>query len=89
MPARARSSAAGSLPGEHALGIGLIEQAVRAEVAEDAALNRTLEFEPVALVELGGLVEADDPVRDVREPVRKDAAAEVVRKSLSIQPGTP
>ena len=69
-PPALRSSPPGALPREHGLGIGLIEKAARTEVAEDAALNDTLEFEPVALVEPGRLVEADDPVRDLREDAK-------------------
>lgn len=42
------AEAAGSLPGEHTLGIDLIEQAVRAEVSENAALKQnTLESDPI------------------------------------------
>ena len=55
------AEAAGALPGEHALGIGLVEKAACAEVPEHTALNDTLEVEPVVFVEQGGLVEADSP----------------------------
>ena len=63
---------AGPLPGEHALSIGLAEQAARAEVPEYAALNDTLEADPVAFVEQAGLVEADSAVGDLREDAVED-----------------
>jgi hypothetical protein len=37
----------GALPGEHAVGVGFVEQAVAAEVAEHASLENVLEFGPV------------------------------------------
>ena len=52
----------GALPGKHAVGMGFVEQAMRAEVAEDTTLDDVLQFVPVLGNELGGLVEADLPV---------------------------
>jgi len=34
-------------PGEHTVGVGLVEQAMRAEVEEDTSLDNVLEFVPV------------------------------------------
>ncbi len=39
--------AAGCLPKQHAVGVGFVEQAVGAQVAELAALDDVLEFVPV------------------------------------------
>ena len=71
------AEAAGALPGEHALSIGLVEKAARAEVPEHTALNDTLEVEPVVFVEQGGLVEADSLVGDLREDAVEDDEVEV------------
>jgi hypothetical protein len=54
---------AGPLPGEHALSIGLVEQAACTEVPEHTAPNDRLEVEPVALLEMGRLVEPDGSVQ--------------------------
>ena len=66
------AEAAGPLPGEHAVGIGLVEKAARAEVPEHATLDDTLEAEPMDFVEHGGLVEADRSVGDRREDAVED-----------------
>jgi hypothetical protein len=68
---------AGALPGEHALGISLIEQSLRTEVPEHAALNDTLELEPVAFVERCRLVEAGGSVGDLSEDAVEDHDVEV------------
>jgi len=39
--------AAGFLPNQYAVGVGFVEQAVGAQVAEHAALDNVLEFVPV------------------------------------------
>ena len=51
------AESAGALPDEHAVGIGFVEQAVRAEVAEHATLDDALEVEPVVGLKEGGLIE--------------------------------
>jgi hypothetical protein len=71
------AEAAGALPGEHALGIGLIEKAAHTEVPEHTALNDTLEAEPVMFVEQAGLVEAHSSVGDLREDAVEDDEVEV------------
>lgn len=71
------AEASGALPGEHATGIGLVEKAARAEVPEHAALNDTLEVEPVGFGELGGLVEADRSVGGLSEDAVEDHEVEV------------
>jgi len=38
---------AGAAPREHAVGIGFVEQAMRAEVAEHTSLDNVLDFVPV------------------------------------------
>jgi hypothetical protein len=83
------TEAAGPLPGEHALGIGLVEKAARPEVAEHAALDDPLETEPVVFVEPGGLVEADSSVGDLREDAVQDHEVKVEvgveRRSEAVQ----
>ena len=49
----------GALPGQHAVGVGFVEQAVAVEVAQHATLHDVLEFMPVLGNEPGGLMEAD------------------------------
>jgi hypothetical protein len=61
------AEAAGALPGKHAFGIGIVEKAACAEVPEHAALDDTLEVEPVVFGEHGGLTEADSSVGGLRE----------------------
>jgi hypothetical protein len=85
------AEAAGALPGEHALGIGLVEKAARVEVPEHAALDDTREVEPVVFVEDGGLIEADSSVGGLREEAVKDHEMEVEvgieGRSESVQEG--
>jgi hypothetical protein len=66
------AEAAGALPGEHALGIGLVEKAAGAEVPEHAALNDTLEVEPVGLVEQSRFVKEDGSVRGLGDDAVED-----------------
>ena len=61
----------------HCPGVGLVEEAVYAEVPEHAALNNALEVEPVACVEQCRLVEAGGPVRDLGEDAVEDHEMEV------------
>ena len=42
------------MPGEHAIGVGFVEQALSAEVAKHTVLNDMLELEPVGRSELAG-----------------------------------
>jgi hypothetical protein len=82
-PPALRSSPAGSLPdppsagARHALGGGPIEEAVRAEVAQNAALDEALEGEPVVGGEPGGLVEAYGSVGRLAEDAVEDDQVEV------------
>ena len=55
------AEATGALPGEHAVGVDLVEQATAAEVAEDATLDGGLELEPVVGGELGLPLEVGPP----------------------------
>lgn len=48
----------GTLPAEHAEGVGLIEQLVRADVPQDTTLDDALEAGPVLGLEEGRFVEA-------------------------------
>ena len=57
----------GPLPGEHAVSVGFVEQAVAMEVAEHTALDNVLEFVPVLGLKEGGLMEADLPAVGLRE----------------------
>ena len=52
----------GALPRQHTVGVGFVEQAVRAEVAQHATLDDVLECVPVLGSESGGLMEADLPI---------------------------
>ena len=76
-PPALRSSPAGALPGEHALGVGFVEKGVPTEVPEHTALNNALEVEPVVCVEQCRLVEAGGPVRDQGEDAVEDHEVEV------------
>jgi hypothetical protein len=67
----------GSLPGEHARGIGLVEEAASTDVTQDTALDDALEFEPVDLLELGGLMEVDRPIGPPGEDAVEDDEVEV------------
>ena len=49
----------GALPGQHAVGVGFVEQAVAVEVAQHATLDYVLELEPVLGSEPADLMEAD------------------------------
>ena len=57
----------GALPRQHAVGVGLVEQAVAVEVAEHATLDDVLKLMPVLGNEPGRLMEADVAVGRVRE----------------------
>lgn len=61
------AEATGSLPAEHAVSVGFIEEAAPPEVPQHAALNDVLEFLPVVGLKQGGLVKADLTVRTLRE----------------------
>lgn len=61
-----------SPPVEHAVGVGLVEEAAGAEVPEHAALDDALEFVPVVGLEMGGLMEAGIAARAVRECAVED-----------------
>ncbi len=69
------AEATGSLPAEHAVSVGFIEEAAPPEVPQHAALKGTacplqavvLEFLPVVGLKQGGLVKADLTVRTLRE----------------------
>ena len=71
------TEASGSLPGEHARGIGLVEEAASTDVTQDTALDDALEFEPVDLLELGGLMEVDRPIGPPGEDAVEDDEVEV------------
>ncbi len=64
---RVDAEAAGPLPGEHAVGVGIVEEASTPEVTKDATLDDVLEFLPVVGFEERGLMEANLPVRTLRE----------------------
>ena len=48
----------GALPGQHAVGVGFVEQAVRTEVAQHTTLHDVLELVPVLGRESGGKASA-------------------------------
>ena len=56
------AEATGALPGEHAVGIGLLEQAVAIEVAEHTLLDDVLEFVPMLGLQEGGFMEPGRPI---------------------------
>jgi len=64
---RVDAEATGSLPGQHAVGVGFVKQAMAMEVAQDTALDNVLELGPVPGSELGGLMEAHVAVIGRRE----------------------
>jgi hypothetical protein len=49
----------GALPGEHVVGVDLVEEATASEVSQDAALRGGVEALDVLGAQLDGLVEAD------------------------------
>ena len=53
------AEATGALPGEHAVGVGFIEQAVGTEAAKHTTLDDPLELEPVVGLKESGLMELD------------------------------
>ena len=70
----------GSLPAQHAVSVGFVEEALAPKVPEHAALEGTacplqavaLELEPAVGVEAGGLMEADLTVGALRERAVED-----------------
>ncbi len=79
---RIDAEASRSLPGEHAVGVGFVEEALRAEVTKHAPLHDTLKIEPVGPSELAGPVEGGVSVAGSREhTVEHD---EMVDRSCSV-----
>ena len=66
------AEATGTLPREHAVSVGFVEETVGAEVSEHTALDDALELEPPVGGEAGGRMEADLTVGAVREHAVED-----------------